>query len=457
MTLILNTSASCVDRMAGDRLQYTFYASKQNFGTPMSFDVKSLDIERVHDAFSPAQEIRDPELFAGRQDEIKKAVTALMNKGGFLTIYGLRGVGKSSIAQQIKLIAEGDKTLPKIQGIDRLLPGRGFEFLVHYIRCDGFVKNIPDLLKRILFGDDENDSLFSHTKAGDQQMVEFKKTLEASASIGIGGGGGRSEKLYRPRVSDDLIQQFRQLLRLVRRDTQTTHNGLLILVDEFDTISDKAGFASIVKACSSEFVKFGVVGIATTVSELISDHNSIGRQLDYIKVERMQSQELHHILKKAEFKVGKAIKFSEEAAQEICSKSEGFPHFTHLLGREAMLIAFQRRSSHVTKQDIQELAQAISKGRLNTSYDEVYHSAIKQSEHREILLKLFAEVESEEIHTEGVYANAKGMGLSNPSQLMKELTAPDEGAAVLTKIRDRYYRFSDPVFKAYARMRQWKF
>ena len=32
-----------------------------------------------------------------------------MNRGGFVSIYGLRGVGKSSIAWQLKLIAEGDK------------------------------------------------------------------------------------------------------------------------------------------------------------------------------------------------------------------------------------------------------------------------------------------------------------------------------------------------------------
>lgn len=422
----------------------------------MAVDIRYLDIERVHNAFFPSQEIRDPQLFAGRQAEIQKGISALMNKSGFLAIFGLRGVGKSSIAYQIKLIAEGDKTLPKIQGIERLLPQRGFEYKVHYVKCDRFVRNVPDLLKRILFGDDDNPSLFSLTKTGERRIVEFKQSLEAKGGIGPIGGKGNWEKKYAPQVTDDLIQQFRQLLRLVRKDTQASHNGLLIMIDEFDTIPDKSGFASIVKACSSEFVKFGIIGIASSISELIQDHSSIGRQLDYIKVELMPKYELHNILKKAEHKVN-AITFTERAAEEITSKSEGFPHFTHLLGRESMLIAFKRSSSRVTDEDIRNLADLISKGRLNTTYDEVYHSAVKQSEQREILLKLFAEVPNDEMHTEGVYKDAKDMGVTNPSQLMKELTVSDNGSPVLTKIRERYYRFTDPVFKAYAKMRQWKF
>jgi len=41
---------------------------------------------------------------------------------------------------------------------------------------------------------------------------------------------------------------------------------------------------------------------------------------------------------------------------------------------------------------------------------------------------------------------------------MKELTQPqDSSIAVLTKLREQYYRFTDPVFKVYAKLRTWKF
>jgi len=59
-------------------------------------EVSRLDVESVHRAFSPAHEIQDPERFVGRPEEINAGIAALMNRGGFMVVFGLRGVGKSS-------------------------------------------------------------------------------------------------------------------------------------------------------------------------------------------------------------------------------------------------------------------------------------------------------------------------------------------------------------------------
>jgi len=422
-----------------------------------------LDIRWVHKAFSPAQEITDPKLFVGRQKEIRDSINALLNPGSFMAIFGLRGVGKSSIARQIKLIAEGDKTLPAALGLKKSLPRKkDFDFIVHYYTSDGFVHNVYDLFKRMLFGDEENPSLFSLTKSGDKQLAEFKRTvgIEGGASF-LGakvGAKGAEESKFVPYVSDDLIQQFRALLGTIRKDNQD-RDGLLILIDEFDTIQNKDGFASIVKACSSDYVKFGVVGIASTGTELIKDHSSIGRQIDFISIPLMPELELLQILKKAEHNVGQAITYEDTAMSEICDKSEGFPYFTHLLGKEAMLIAYERGSTNVSLRDIDSLSKAISEGRLTNIFENVYHEAVKNSPQREVLLKLFAEEDTSDIPSADVYSSAIDMGITNPSQLMKQLTSPDNIATipVLTKVHDKHYRFTDPVFKVYARIRNWKF
>lgn len=234
---------------------------------------------------------------------------------------------------------------------------------------------------------------------------------------------------------------------------------MLILIDEFDTIQDKEGFASIVKACSSDFVKFGIIGIAGSVAELMRDHTSIGRQIDAIPVPLMPQYELGDILKKGEYVVDHAITFEDTAANVITERSEGFPYFTHLMGKESMVLAFERGSPRVTNQDIENLSIMISEGRLRCIYEDLYHDAVKHSPQREILLKLFAEQSYDEINTEEVYALAKDFDITNPSQLMKQLTNPDSPtvAPALVRIRERYYRFSDPVFKAYSRLRNWKF
>jgi AAA+ ATPase superfamily predicted ATPase len=423
---------------------------------------ENLDIGKIQTAFSPAREIEDPKLFVGRGEEIKDSILAIQNPGGFIAIFGLRGVGKSSIANQVKLIAEGDVTLVNSLKMNRLIPSKGFNFIVNYYRSDGFVENIGDLFKRMLFGDDKNSSLFSYTKSGEKKLEEFKRVVSVDGGANILGAKigakGQEESKYTPYISDDLIQQFRSLLGTIRKDNQKK-DGLLILVDEFDTIKDKAGFASIVKACSSDFVKFGVIGIASNISELIKDHSSIGRQIDFIRVPLMPEYEVLQIMKKAEWRIGNAITFDDSALNDISAKSEGFPYFAHLLGKEAMLMAFQRDSQKVTHEDITALYQKISDGRLNNIFEDVYHESVKNSEQRELLLKLFAENKDNEMFSEPIYTEAKEFGVTNPSQLMKQLTSPDNSMTtpVLTKVRDRHYRFTDPVFKVYARIRNWKF
>ncbi len=423
--------------------------------------LKDLDIDRISRAFSPAKEIEDPQFFAGRKAEVQAGIRSLLNRGGFLAIFGLRGVGKSSIALQMKRIAEGDAELVKMLYLDKMLPKKGFNFIVQYYKSDTFIKTISDLLKRVLFGDDTNPSLFSLTKSGDQRLEEFKKIVTLGGEVGLFGQKfspqSQAQKTFKQYVSDDTIQQFRHLLGTIQKDNQN-RSGLLILVDEFDRIPDKDGFASIVKACSSDFIRFGVVGIATSVTELIRDHSSIGRQIETVHVPLMPSDELGQILRRAEFAVGEAIIFERDAVEEITRRSEGFPFFTHLLGREAMLLAFERGSPKVSKTDIESLASLISEGRLRCIYEDMYHDAVRNSPQREILLKIFADQSEDEINSEEVYPFAKEMEITNPSQLMKQLTAPDnpDTAPVLVRVRERYYRFSDPVFKTYARLRQWK-
>ena len=423
--------------------------------------MSEVKIEDVRRAFSPAKEIEDPKMFAGRSKQIKDGIKALLNEGGFMVIHGLRGVGKTSIANQLKLIAEGDDRLPSMMGLDRLVPQNGFGYRVQYVRCDAFVKNIVDLIERILFADERNESLFSLTKTGERKVKEIRKTVKGGGSIQLPGvsasGGGTKETTMSTESSNNIIQKFREVLNLVKKDLHHRYDGLLIIIDEFDAISNKEGFSSLVKTCSSEFVKFGVVGIANNISELISDHKSIGRQIDIVRVPTMSKNELTQIIKKAEHKVNNEIYFSREAKGEIAKMSEEFPYFTHLMGQECMMKAFEVGKRKIGKEGVDSVSEKISKGKLRTNYEDIYHDAVKQSEDREILLKLFAEEDSNEISTSDVYGEAKEMGMSNPSQLMKELTGGEGEEGVLKKVRPKYYRFTDPVFKVYARKRGWKF
>jgi hypothetical protein len=139
-----------------------------------------LDITDINDAFSPTHEIDDPNKFIGRYEEIESLILGLSTDSSFLSIFGVRGIGKSSIGRQIKLIAEGDKTLPKELALDYLLPKKGFDFMVHLVSCDDFIIDIKSLISRILLGDDKNDSIFSRNKNGNKRAVSYKEKEKAT-------------------------------------------------------------------------------------------------------------------------------------------------------------------------------------------------------------------------------------------------------------------------------------
>jgi AAA+ ATPase superfamily predicted ATPase len=419
----------------------------------------SISIEQINEAFSPTREIRMSDKFIGRVDQIKEMVISLSDKGSFLAIYGLRGVGKSSFAVQVKNIAEGDEYFKSVYGLDRFYPKTKFNNIVIYIHCDSFIKTIPDLLKRIMFGDDKNRSLFSYTTSGDKYLSEVKKVIDKNIegksswfSFGFSKKEEQTKKVY---ISDDLIQQFRNLLNVIKRDNPDK-DGLLIIIDEFDIIKNKEGFSSIVKSCSGDFTKFSIAGIATDFYELLRDHSSIGRSITTIKIPTMSETELTGIIERAEVSVKSEIKFDGEAKSIIAKWADGFPFFVHLIGKECMLYGLTCNISQITRNEVHSVIAKISEGKIGTIYEDIYLRGVKQSEQREILLKIFSESNESEIKSETVYEVAKGFNITNPSQYMKELTTSHQGSEILIKIRDGYYRFNDPVFKVYARIRSWK-
>lgn len=420
-----------------------------------------MTIEKIQNSFTPSKEIESPEFFVGRYSEIKNSITALSEKGSFLAIHGLRGVGKSSIAKQIIHIAEGSNTLVNSLNLEKYIPGSQFNFLTLYTSCDSYTLNTADLIKRIIFGDNYSGGLLTLTSAGDKRIEEIKQSFKGGGSASIFGtkieGGGERSVVYKSVLTDDLIQQFKQLLSIVKKDNQKK-SGLLIVIDEFDTLKDKSEFASLIKTCSDDYIKFAVCGIANTVSELIEGHLSITRQINPILVNKMPSDEMKGILRRAEHFVDNKITFTSDAAEEIVKSSEGFPYFVHFLGKHCFLEAFELDKTKIEQGDVISIKKHIAEGKLATIYEEMYHSAVKGSPQREVLLRLFAEEDKTEIFTESIYSNAKDLGISNPSQLMRELTQPQNGnIGVLTKLREQFYRFTDPVFKVYARLRNWKF
>ena len=93
--------------------------------------------------------IRDPERFVGRKDLIRDCMKALNTPFGLISVYGKRGVGKSSILTQLQQMALGDYTLAKKAGLDAQIPFHSRKYLTVYYACDSHIQNGVDLLVRL--------------------------------------------------------------------------------------------------------------------------------------------------------------------------------------------------------------------------------------------------------------------------------------------------------------------
>jgi len=416
-------------------------------------------MDKLNKAFHPAEEIKDPKFFIGRGSEIREAIQAIRTPSSFLALWGKRGIGKSSLARQISLIAEGNNTLPTALGLKNLLPSKGLNYIVHYINCDKSIIDINQLLDRILHGETNTPSLFSYLKDGEKKLERFERVKKVSGGgkvMGLGAEvGGEEKAIYSITESQSPFQKFKNILGAIKQQN-SDKSGIIIFIDEFDLVQNKSTFSSLIKTCSDSYIKFCVAGISTALGQLLGDHVSITRQIRSINLEVMPKEELLLIINTAEKELY-PLTFEPNVKHEIIGASEGYPFFVHLLGHRSALHAWEVGSKNVNEAHLKIALESLKRGSLHPAYEQLYQEGVKHSPQREILLRAFADALAEEVCTTDVYEVVKDLGLTNPSQLMKELTSPDGGPPILIHTRDRYYRFQDPVFRTYVKIRNWKF
>jgi Cdc6-like AAA superfamily ATPase len=235
---------------------------------------------------------------------------------------------------------------------------------------------------------------------------------------------------------------------------------LLVVVDEFDRVKDRSGLASLLKSLGPEGVTFALVGVASNVQELITEHESVARQLTggTIHVPPMSQDQLNEIFDSAENLMEREHWFDQTAREWIVNISRGHPFYIHLVGKHALLEAIRQGASEITESTAKDALSEIALKGSAPIQEHTYKNAIGHSYTREVILKRFAEREEDEIHTTELYASlsrALGIEPSAVSVYVGQLASEAYGG-VLHKTRDRYYRFADSLFKAYAAARPYE-
>lgn len=420
-----------------------------------------------------ADVIRDPSRFVGRTELIRDCISAINSSTGLISVFGKRGVGKSSLLRQLQQMALGEYALAKRAGVAHLIPAKPRTYLTVYYSCDSLISNGKDLLSRLCNDQSMEDSLLRLVPNDGKEIVEFTRSKEVSAGadlkvINWGAKGVESWK-YAKVVPNDIVQTFRNFVDSIvvhQVKKRMKRDALLIILDEFDVIGNKDGIGSLIKSLTTPEVKFAICGIGRDLSDLIHDHASVERLLEQgvLPVKPMPLEESEEIISRAAELFKGAIRFEPGISKPIAELGQGYPYFVQLIGKQCVNEVNALNIDLVDHVVMEKVLEDLKTGKAFPTLESAYQRAIGNSEARQLLLHLLAEqptdqsLYSDEIGRIVLKASrqvAEEMNVQFIDQLMPRLVEKKYGP-VLERVPERQgtYEFVNPVLRQYIRLRK---
>lgn len=418
-----------------------------------------------------ADVIRDPNRFVGRTALIRDCISALNASTGLISVFGRRGVGKSSLLRQLQQMALGDYTLAKRAGLAHLIPSRPRTYLTVYYTCDAMISDGRDLLRRLCNDQSAEDSLLRLVPNDGKEIVEFTRAREVSAGADLKvvnwGAKGIEASKYARVVQGDIVQTFRNFVDAIvvhQVKSRMKRDALLIILDEFDVIENKDGIGSLIKSLTTPEIKFAICGVGQDLADLIHDHASVERLIEQgtLPVRPMPLPESEAIITRAAELFAGAIRFEPGISARIAEYGQGYPYFVQLIGKQCVSEANARATDLVGSFVLDKVIEDLRAGKAFPTLESAYQRAIGGSGGRQLLLHLLAEQPTDQAFSDEVgrvklkdsRQVAEAMDIQFIDQLMPRLVDKKYGP-VLERVPERQgvYEFVNPVLRQYIRLR----
>jgi Cdc6-like AAA superfamily ATPase len=265
---------------------------------------------RLLNAYTPARPVVDRRMFAGRTKILQSLIHAIEEERLHLVLYGERGVGKTSLLQQISQAAKDAR------------------YLVTYIDCG--------------------------------QRTEFDETFRAVAA-GIplmyhSAYGPTSVESERGDTLADLLGPEPMTVAAALEALSHIEGArVLLILDDFDHIGSEEfrhEIAELLKRLSDRavYVQALIAGVPAELAALVGQVPSLHRNVVAMRIPRMMDDEIRDIIGKAETVSG--VHFDDEALDAIIAACAGSPYLAKLLGYRAALAAVDHDRETIEAEDV---------------------------------------------------------------------------------------------------------
>ncbi len=376
--------------------------------------------------FTPGSPINGRDLFAGRLDQVNRILDAISQRGYHAVLYGERGIGKTSLSNVLS----------------DFLHDAGRTFLLPRVNCDA-ADNFTSLWRKIL----QDVVVTEHKpKIGfSPEQVEISKNIVDSLPDQIAPDDVR-------RALDILAHGVTLVLVFDEFDRLTNASARSLMSDTIKSLSDYGCLATVL-----------VIGVADSVSELITEHQSIERVLVQVPMPRMSADEIRQIVKNGLTLL--EMEIDENSLEEITHLSQGLPYITHLLSLHSVRSALASKHLTVSSTDV-EAGIKVALEQWQQSIKTAYYDATKSQQpghlYKEVLLACaLADVDELGYFTAAVVRaplrtiTGKQYDIPNFARHLKEFSEPGRGD-MLERVggtRRLRYRFRSPLMRPYIVMR----
>ena len=244
---------------------------------------------------SPSQPLTSEEFLRGRADQLSGIKRALYQSGRHVLIHGLRGVGKSSLAQTAAYSLS--------QGADPIILG-----------CDG----------KSSFGGVMREM---YDEAIRKNPLVEKKVKESGGGFSL-FGANFGEKTTTQEMPASEPGSVNQAVRLVQCLCETYSEKPVIVIDEFDQLKNRDEqeyFTNFIKQVSDKHVpaRFIFCGIGDSVEAIMSAHGSADRYFHIVGLGQLPWEARFEIVNGAAEALG--IVTDDNTTIRIARISDGFP------------------------------------------------------------------------------------------------------------------------------------